>query len=110
MDPMLGWTVPRGLPIRPCSPPSSRSAAGCETQLKAVPMRFEARPDVGNEGRVFRDLGRQRVNPSGSVQELAVRPRDRANANEDVADPEEAAERFAIDGVLKIRRFRFGDQ
>src|SRR3984957_11225107 len=80
-----------------------------ETQLKAVPMRFEARPDVGNERRIFRDLGRQRVDPSRSVQELAFGSRNRPNANEDVADPEESAERFTIDGVLKVRRLRFGD-
>jgi hypothetical protein len=44
-------------------------------------------PRCWKQARVFRDLGGQRVNPSGSVQELAVRPGNRPNANEDVADP-----------------------
>src|SRR5271154_1310815 len=45
---------------------------------------------------------------NGSIPRAAYR--NRPNANEDVADPEEAAERFPIDGVLKVRRLRSGDQ
>ena len=71
---------------------------GGETQLKAVPVRLKACPDVGNERRIFRDLGRQRVDPSRGVQELPVSPGNRPNADEDVAGPEEAAERFTIAG------------
>ena len=68
------------------------------------------RPHVGDERGVFRNLGRQRVNPSRGVQELPVGAGDRPNADEDVADAEEAAERFAIHGVLEVGRLRFGDQ
>ena len=73
-------------------------------------MGFETRPDVGNERRVFRDLGRQRVDPPRGVQELPFSAGNRPNADENVADPEEAAERFTIQGVPEVRRLRSGDQ
>src|SRR5277367_1119710 len=73
-------------------------------------MSLKATPHIGDERRVFRDLGRQRVDPSRSVQELPIGPGNWPNANEEVADSEEAAERFTIDGVLKVGRLRSGDQ
>ena len=83
---------------------------GGEAQFKTVPMGLEASPYVGDERGVFSDLGRQGVNSSRSVQELPVGARDGPNADEDVADAEEAAERLAVYGVLKVGRLRSGDQ
>src|SRR3984885_5601844 len=83
---------------------------GGETQLKTVPMSLKAPPHVGNERRVFRDLGRQWVDPSRSVQELPVGAGNRPYADEDVANPEESAKRFTIRSVLKVRRLRSGDE
>src|ERR1700727_3275700 len=83
---------------------------GRKTQFEAVPMSFKATPHVGDEGGVFRDLGRQRVDPPRGVEELPTGAGDRPNADEDVADAEEAAERLAVQGVLEVGWGRLGDQ
>ena len=73
-------------------------------------MSFEASPHVGDERGVFRDLGRQRIDPARGVEELPFGAGDRPNADEDVADAEEAAQRLAIQGVLEVGRLGPGDQ
>ena len=73
-------------------------------------MGLEAPPHVGDEGGVFRDLGRQRVNSPRGVKELPRGPGDRPDADENVAGPEKPAERLAVQGVVEVGRVRPGDQ
>src|ERR1700722_20835557 len=56
---------------------------GRKTQFEAVPMSFKATPHVGDEGGVFRDLGRQRVDPPRGVEELPPGAGDRPNGDDD---------------------------
>src|ERR1700722_20078793 len=73
-----------------------------ESQLKTMPVGLEASPHVGNEPGVFRDLCRQGVDASRGIEKLPFGAGDRPNANEDVANAEEAAQSLAIQGVLKV--------
>ena len=83
---------------------------GGKAEFEAVPVGLEASPHVGDERGVLGDLGRQRVDPARGVEELSVGAGDRPNADENVADPEKAAERLAVQGVLEVGRVGPGDQ
>ena len=61
-------------------------------------------------GGVLGNLGRQRVDPPRRVKELPAWAGDRANADENIADAQEAAQRLAVQRVLEIGRLRPGDQ
>ena len=81
-----------------------------EPELEAVPMRLEASPHVGDERRVFRDLGGQRVDPARRIQELPVGAVNRPNADEDIPGAEKPAQSLPVHRVLEVGGLGPGDQ
>src|SRR5271169_1536303 len=70
-----------------------------ETKFEAVTMRLEAPKQVGDAGRVIRDLCRQGVDRARCVEELSVCAGNWSNADKRITSAQKAAKRLAVECV-----------